>query len=196
MDFNRLVKLYKLTEADAGVGSPVDTTSHAPFQPAAAPNPNMPDNPFTPPAPPSNPESDPNGNVSPDTEEEKAKRKEEEAKKRKEEKRVEKYKEMRRKLIDVYDEENKDTSYVALKPVKGSYRAIIPIFNMDVSTDPYLDKELFDRMHMLRKLNDDLDYNDIFVKDIEHIAKKQGIDKIEWKKDSQGSKYFEIDLGI
>lgn len=128
----------------------------------------------------------------PEDEKKLAEKRNKEVAKKKQEKLIARYKELRSELIDMYMKENRDVSTIWLRPVKDSYRAIVPIFNIDVSTDPYLDKEIFKRKQVLRKMNDELEYNDLFVKDIEHMAGKIGIDSIEWKKDSEGSKYFEI----
>ena len=123
---------------------------------------------------------------------EKEKKDNEKFKKQKVEK---KFIEVRQKLIDKYMDENKDTSWIVLKPVKGTVDAILPLFTIDISMDPYLDKRKFELGKIEKKIDDQLDYNEIFIKDIEHMAGKLGIESIIWKTDSHGSKYFKIAFG-
>ena len=132
----------------------------------------------------------------PAQDDEKTKEKEKKEKEKyKKEKLERKFTEARQKLIDKYTDENKDTSWIVLKPVKGSIDAIIPLFTIDISMDPYLDKKKFELGKIEKKIDDQLDYNDIFIKDIEHMAGKIGIETIIWKTDSHGSKYFKISFG-
>jgi hypothetical protein len=115
-----------------------------------------------------------------------------EKEKHKKEKMERKFIEARQKLIDKYMDENKDTSWIVLKPVKNTVDAILPLFTIDISMDPYLDKRKFELGKIEKKIDDQLDYNEIFIKDIEHMAGKLGIETIIWKTDSHGSKYFKI----
>jgi len=116
--------------------------------------------------------------------------------KNKKEKIKKKYLQARQDLIAKYTEENKDASWIVLKAAKNTDDAVIPLFTIDISNDPYLDKRKFELGKIEKKIDDQLDYNDIFVKDMEHMARKLGIENIIWKTDSHGSKYFKIQLGF
>lgn len=82
------------------------------------------------------------------------------------------------KLIETFNKENNTTSFIELKMVKNEYNKIQPGITLDITTDPYINNEKYSDGKIIMRKN--LKLNEIFYKDIEHLAKEIGIKNITW----------------